>query len=341
MPEREYYTAYPRPILWLVPGGEVEIGALEPGRAPDAGPRFPAAVEPFYLSKLPVTNEQFEAFDPGHERSPVSPGDRDPVVGVSWYDAAEYCSWYAGVARKPIRLPTEIEWEYACRGGEDGGCRASDELAWHRGNSGGGARMPSLEAKGTNGFGLHAMLGGVWEWTGAVYRPHPLAGAEPSRDGETDNAPRVLRGGSIREHLQAITCSLRRTEPPDARFDDAGFRIARSLRSLAIASLLLWSSITAAADEVPPAGAAAPNQPVKAVLAAKAVQAAKAEQAVNAVKIYAERPGVYSVDLEQVRRVAGLPARRGGAPGSAGSTRNGMARSPWRRRSRQRPPLRQ
>jgi formylglycine-generating enzyme required for sulfatase activity len=230
MPEREYYTAYPRPILWLVPGGEGEVGGVGPGGGSDSAPAFRAEVEPFYLSKLPVTNEQYEAFDPGHERSPVSPGDRDPAVGVSWYDAAEYCAWYAEVARKPIRLPTEIEWEYACRGGGDGDDRASDELAWHRGNSAGGARIPALDAKPTNGFGLHAMLGGVWEWTGSVYRPYPLDGEEPVRDGEPDDVPRVLRGGSCREPLGEITCSVRRAEPPEARFEDAGFRIARSFR---------------------------------------------------------------------------------------------------------------
>lgn len=234
MPDREYYTAYPRPILWLVPGGEVDMGASDPRlaeREPDATPVFRATVEPFYLSKLPVTNEQYEAFDPGHERSPVSPGDRDPATGVSWYDAAEYCAWYAEVARKPIRLPTEIEWEYACRGGEEGSDGwATDELAWHRGNSAGGARVPALDAKPTNGFGLHAMLGGVWEWTGSVYRPYPLDGEEPVRDGEPDDVPRVLRGGSCREPLGEITCSVRRAAPPDARFEDAGFRIARSFR---------------------------------------------------------------------------------------------------------------
>ncbi len=229
MPERKYYTAYPRPILWLIPGGEAHVGGTGPGTGSDAEPAFTAAVEPFYLSKLPVTNEQFEAFDPGFERAPVSPGDRDPAVGVSWYDAAEYCSWYAEVARKPIRLPTEIEWEHACRGAEDGGGR-TDELAWHRGNSGGGVRVPALDAKPTNGFGLHAMLGGVWEWTGSVYRPYPLEGEEPVRDGEPDDVPRVLRGGSFREPLREIGCSARRAEPPDAWFDDAGFRIARSFR---------------------------------------------------------------------------------------------------------------
>lgn len=221
MPERDYYTAYPRPILWLVPGGEVGAHGAEGG----ATPALAATVEPFYLSKLPVTNEQFEAFDPGYERSPVSPGDRDPAVGVSWLDAAEYCTWYAEVARKPIRLPTELEWEHACRAGSSGrwpfpgvgGAEASpDDFLWHRGNAGGGG-VPPLDGKRANGFGLHGMLGGVWEWTAA---------SEPGPD-----EPRILRGGSYRMERGEISCSLRRAEAAGSAFDDAGFRIARSLRT--------------------------------------------------------------------------------------------------------------
>ena len=192
----DYYTAYPRPILWLVPEGELTA--------------------PFYLSKLPVTNEQFEAFDPGFERSPLAPEDGDPALGVSWRDAAEYCAWYAEVSRKPIRLPAEEEWEHACRAGAHGRWFFGDdpaeaeEFVWHAGNS--GSEVPPLDGKRTNGFGLHAMLGGAWEWT-----------ASPGPD-------RILRGGSFRTPLDEISCSLRRAEGPDVPVPDAGFRIARSFR---------------------------------------------------------------------------------------------------------------
>ncbi len=223
---KDSYTRYPRPILWLVRGGTVMIG----GGEDDARPSFTARVEPFYIGKLPVTNEQFEAFDPGFERSPASAGDRDPAAGVSFEAAAAYCRWYAGVSRKPMRLPSEVEWEYACRAGTTGrtffGDAPAGDYLWHAGNSGG--RLGRLDAKKANDFGLYGMLGGVWEWTGSRYRPYPLS--EPCDDDGSAPGERVLRGGSFRLDAADITCSLRRAEDPAARPGDAGFRIVKSFR---------------------------------------------------------------------------------------------------------------
>jgi formylglycine-generating enzyme required for sulfatase activity len=200
---RERYTQYPRPVLWLVPEGE------------PAAPGGALAIAPFYLSTLPVTNLQLEAFTGERARAAAAPGDDDPAVGVGFPLAEDYCRWYARVSKKAIRLPSEAEWEHACRAGTSGrwfwGERAeeADAWAWHRGNS--GERVPSLAAKRTNGFGLHAMLGGVWEW---------VVG---------DEGP-VLRGGSWRTPLSELGCGERRIDPPAELIAEAGFRIARSLR---------------------------------------------------------------------------------------------------------------
>jgi formylglycine-generating enzyme required for sulfatase activity len=195
----ERYTSYPRPVLWLVPEGENRLGT----------------VEPFYLSTLPVTNRQLEAFTGPRERPATSPDDDGPAVGVGLDVASGYCAWYARIARKAIRLPSEAEWEHACRGGASGRWFWGEEEAaaaswvWHRGNS--GERVPPLGEKRTNGFGLHAMLGGVWEWTAAADGP-------------------VLRGGSWRLEVRAMGCGERRRWTSGESLDDVGFRIARSLR---------------------------------------------------------------------------------------------------------------
>jgi formylglycine-generating enzyme required for sulfatase activity len=202
---RDSYARYPRPILWLVPGGTLPCSAgIE--------------IAPFYLSKLPVTNEQFEAFDPAFARSPLGHADRGTAVGMSLLEAEEYCLWYAEIARKPMRLPTEHEWEYACRAGSTARCFWGDDqdeaerYAWDLDNS--DARVPPPEGKRANGFGLYGMLGGVWEWTST----------RASDDG------RVLRGGSFRTPRAELSCALRREAPPTWRADDVGFRLAKSFR---------------------------------------------------------------------------------------------------------------
>lgn len=241
MRRHEPYTRHPRPILWLVPEGTVTVG----GEEEDASPTFTAEVESFYISKFPVTNEQYEAFDPGYLRSPVSPGDRDPVTEVSWEDAVAYCQWYAEVSGKEIRLPTEIEWEHACRAGAEGRFffgdpEEADEYMWDADNSDG--QMRRLDDKKANEHGLFGMLGGVWEWTGSRFRPYPLdpesgesladeADDEGSDEVGDEGAPqRVARGGSFRTPRHRISCSDRRPLAPDTKLDDLGFRIVKSLK---------------------------------------------------------------------------------------------------------------
>ena len=204
------YAHVPRTILWLVPGGEMEVdGHLVP-------------VEPFYLSKWPITNEQFEAFDPDYQRSPLSPDDRDLAVGISWNQADAYCRWYAEVSRKPMRLPTRTEWLYACHGLPTPDDQPSwtvapdaiDRHCWHAGNSEGRVQPP--EKKEANDFGLHGMLGTVWEWVA----------------GNPADAPdrRTLCGGSFRTQPRELHPGMLKHELPGFVSAETGFRVARSFR---------------------------------------------------------------------------------------------------------------
>jgi len=197
------YTRYPRAILWLVPGGRVTIG----GPGEDARPAFEVELASFYLSKAPVTNLQFEAFDAGFRRSPLAAGDDDPAAGIDFHAATAYCEWYAGLARKPIRLPTEVEWEYACRGGT----------------------ATCYDTK-TNPFGLLGMLGGVWEWTSSLALPYPARPGD-GRDDPAAPGPRILRGGSFRSAHRSIGSGVRRAAEPETVQDDIGFRILREFPS--------------------------------------------------------------------------------------------------------------
>ncbi len=216
MKKRLRYTKVPRTILWLIEGGRLT-------RSLDDGSSEEIEVESFYIGKFPITNQQFEAFDPEFERLAFSPGNSDPALGVSWRQAEAYCRWYSEVARKPMRLATEEEWEWACRADRAPGTyfRAEDagDYVWSLENTP-TDRIPQLDKKKANPAGLWGMLGGVWDWT---------SGGEVAESGTGER--RALRGGSYRSLAAELTVNLRRLEHSDIAVEDAGFRVAKSLRS--------------------------------------------------------------------------------------------------------------
>jgi len=220
------YTRYPRAILWLLRGGEMTVsGEVAGGREP-----ISVTVRPFYIGKIPITNVQFEAFDPSHVRSRFSPGEDGLALGISHDAAAAYCQWYARVSRKPMRLPTEIEWEFACRGGTDTRYffgqdpEQGDPYLWDARNSGGVVRDP--REKKPNPFGLLGMLGSVWEWTTAASgsRQPGVAGGGHDAGG----GPGILRGGSFMVDREQIGSVVRRPGDLELSLEDVGFRIVRS-----------------------------------------------------------------------------------------------------------------
>lgn len=220
--------------LVRIPGGEFMMGspADEPGRHADEGPQHRVKVSPFWLGRYPVTNEQYERFlkaNPG-VRAPSRWGDRrfnqaqQPVVGVTWFEAKAFADWAGG------RLPTEAEWELACRAGVTAARYEQDlgAISWHGNNSGSGPH-PVSEKK-ANAWGLHDILGNVWEWCSDWRGHYPKGGAlvsEPAGPGMGTH--RIIRGGSWRSNVALVRAAYRLSFEPSRDDDSVGLRLARSL----------------------------------------------------------------------------------------------------------------
>ncbi|MEC3980916.1 formylglycine-generating enzyme family protein [Amycolatopsis sp. H20-H5] len=205
-----------------VPGGVVDL------RDDRRGTRWRTEIEPFLLGRFPVTEADLTP----------SAGGALPLVNVSWLDAIDVCNQLSARSGLPqvyfhdavsgdvtcdwasggYRLPTEAEWQYACKAGT-GGYRYGeiDDVAWYEDNSGG--RAHEVGGKAPNPWGLHDLLGNVWEWCWDLY------------DEEVYGSYRIFRGGSWAESARGCGASVRRRSHPTFAIDDLGFRLARTLRS--------------------------------------------------------------------------------------------------------------
>ncbi len=214
-------------LSWVrIPAGDFEMGC-SPGDTecnPAETPRRHVRIEkPVEMMDKPVTVAQFRDWASSSQRKlPAQPrwsGDDVPVVNVTWDEAVAFCSAFVG------RLPTEIEWEFAARGGSPAARYGEiDSIAWYAGNS--DKRAHPVGRKAPNAFGLFDMLGNVWEWNADVFRNTPPAGeGDAPQAGPTDM--RSLRGGSWRNKAKQIRVSNRGRLSPDDREDDDGFRCVR------------------------------------------------------------------------------------------------------------------
>ena len=228
----------------FIPAGEFQRGRSHPLKdenlkwyptlMKDDKPVKRIAISAFYLDQHEVTNEQYAAFvkATGH-RPPYNwpegqiPGKRErfPVVDVSWDDATAYAQW-AGK-----RLPTEAEWERACRGLAEGKIYPWGDTAPTQKD----ARFNGTDGPGEvcktnpNYFGLCDMAGNVWEWCSDWYEKDYYASA-PDRDprGSETGLYRVLRGGSWVDIQKYLTCANRSWARPAERSPNIGFRCART-----------------------------------------------------------------------------------------------------------------
>ncbi|MEV6398861.1 SUMF1/EgtB/PvdO family nonheme iron enzyme [Streptomyces sp. NPDC051907] len=229
----------PRFEMISVPAGQVTLSDRRTQRS------WSAELAPYRLARFPVTQAQYAQIT--GERPSSAQGDRLPVEGVSWWDAVRFCNalsehegrtpayrfhpdgedgesvegldgvdavvWDASA--DGYRLPTEAEWERACRAGtSEARYGPLDDIAWHRANS--AERIHDVGGRQPNAWGLYDMLGNVWEWCWDVY------------DAEVYGAYRVLRGGGWFDEHWSCRASVRRRSHPTLQIDDVGFRIARS-----------------------------------------------------------------------------------------------------------------
>jgi formylglycine-generating enzyme required for sulfatase activity len=234
------------PGMVFIPGGEFRRGRSHslpddglkwyPTLVQDDRPVRAVFIDPFYLDEHEVTNAQYAEFVKATKHQPPYnwPGgrypdgqDQIPVVDVSWDDAAGYAEW-AGK-----RLPTEAEWERACRGLVEGskypwGAAEPDrKRARYDGRDGPGpvCSVPK------NYFGLCDMAGNVWEWVSDWYdRTYYQRAPERNPPGPEKGLYRVLRGGSWADVAKYLTCANRSWARPGERSPNIGFRCAKSFR---------------------------------------------------------------------------------------------------------------
>ncbi|MEY4178706.1 MAG: hypothetical protein RLY70_2280, partial [Planctomycetota bacterium] len=221
--------------LIVIPPGEFQRGS-EQGRSWEKPVRAVRITQSFQLGKYPVTNAQYERYLKAMGKKARQPKYWDnrrfnqpeqPVVGVSWEEAAAYCAWAGG------RLPTEAEWEYACRAGSTTKYSFGDdekllgEYAWYGSNS--GDHTQPVGAKKPNAWGLHDMHGNVWEWCQDWFDTGYYA-SSPAADprGPEVGVRRVIRGGSWLHSAGYCRSSYRNRFEPANRDDALGFRVARS-----------------------------------------------------------------------------------------------------------------
>ena len=263
--QRVFFDCEVCPQLVIVPPGPFNMGAPggEAGRDEDEGPVHQVTIsEPFAVGMYEVSFRDWDACTTGGGCGGRRPSDEGwgredrPVIDVSWNEAQAYVKWLSERTGHSYRLLSEAEWEYAARAGvvgarywdkETQGCRYansadrtaqfagvrwSDEWTFASCEDGFGTTAPvgSFE---TNGFGLHDMLGNVWEWVEDCWNDRY---SRPPDDGTAwkggDCSRRVVRGGAWNSQPLHIRAAVRDGVRIGVRSNNLGFRVARAVDTL-------------------------------------------------------------------------------------------------------------
>ncbi|NNE33629.1 MAG: SUMF1/EgtB/PvdO family nonheme iron enzyme, partial [Rhodothermales bacterium] len=230
--------------LSLIPGGTFDLGSpdSEPGRDEDEGPVTSVSIEPFWMGVHEVTFDEYAIFrfrdrdsnesagqssydadavtrpTPPYEDPAQGMGDNGfPVVGMTQWAALQYAKWLSSKTGSFYRLPTEAEWEYACRAGSadafafGGDVEGLEQHGWYFANS--DEKFHEVGRKTPNAWGLYDMHGNVSEWTLDQYSTESYASLVESPIGEWAQPsrahPRSVRGGAFDDDPEALRCANR------------------------------------------------------------------------------------------------------------------------------------
>ena len=204
----------------LIPAGEFLMGTDQ--GTPAERPIHKVELGGFFLDRFEVSNQNYEAFDPGFHRSSASSCDRCPATRVSWYEAQAYCQ---SLNR---RLPSEAEWEKARRGpAENPSASRPQETA--RTSLPIKAGAFAVDSPPANGYGIHHLAGNVWEWVNdwhdeSYYRTSPAENPL----GPLKGLRKSVRGGSWYNNVWYTKPGMRFQLAPHVKLNSLGFRCARS-----------------------------------------------------------------------------------------------------------------
>jgi formylglycine-generating enzyme required for sulfatase activity len=225
----------------LVPGGTFRMGSpeTEPGRDEDEGPVREVELSPFYLAMFETTNAQYRKFKADHRSGEGFDGDTQPVVRVSQADAKAFNAWLtskdpAGTQGAPYLLPTEAQWEYACRAGTTTPFAFGPTLDAGDANfSGAVGRTAPIGRYAPNAWGFYDMHGNVWEWCqdsyGKDFYAQPEAKRKDPRNANAKAVGRITRGGGWAFPADGVRSAYRRRTAAAHRGSAFGFRVARAV----------------------------------------------------------------------------------------------------------------
>lgn len=223
--------------LTKIPAGSFWMGSKGVGDNYDEAPVHKVTIsKPFLMGTTPITNAQYEAYDPSHRIyrgiHGLSTKDNEAVLFVSYQNALDYCRWLSSKEGKTFRLPTEAEWEYACRAGTYSAYWMDDYLHDKFQRAQKIQRTPEvvdLQVGQTpaNPFGLHDMHGLVEEWCLDWYGPYSSQ-EQTNPTGAVSGLFRVTRGGSHGTPLQFLRSANRSAMLPEDRHWFTGFRIVQA-----------------------------------------------------------------------------------------------------------------